>query len=196
MPTPETHPVNNTAIAAANGLQHLDPGQLAELRRLRTPTTGAAGFWLFAARHPETIGQQQDQWMAIIRILAILTPKGEVTNRRPLHNSRRRFGEVLCDGGDPGWHNTPAPRPVFSERRLAQLMAARGNQRQVLLERAARAINRTLQQSGNGVNVIDIAWMLLDPDIRRSARRLAQSYYGRLDGAHRDHQIIEEGVKE
>ena len=195
MPMTETHAVDKTAIAAAKALRRLDPGRLAELRRLRTPTTGAAGFWLLAARHPQTIGQKQDQWMAIIRILAILTPRGESEKRQPLHNPRRRLGEVLCDGGDPGWSNTHAPRPVLSERRLAQLMAARGKQRQVLLERAARAISRTLQ-SGSGVNVVDIAWILLDPDSGRSARRLAQPYYRRLDGAHRDRPTIQQGANE
>ena len=152
MPKPETHPVERAALATARMLQHFDPGQMAELRRIRTASIGAPGFWRLAARHPETIGRQQETWMAIIRILAILTPKGDAAKRPPLHNAKRRLGEVLCDGGDPGWPQANSLRPVLSERRLAQLMAAREHQREVLLERAARAINRTLQ-SGSGVNV-------------------------------------------
>ena len=195
MPKPETHPVERAALAAAKMLQHLDPGQMAELRRIRTASTGAPGFWRLVARHPETIARQQETWMAIIRILAILTPKGEAAKRPPLHNAKRRLGEVLCDGGDPGWPHSNPLRPVLSERRLAQLMAARKRQREVLLERAARAINRTLQ-SGCGVNVVDIAWTLLDQDSGRIGRRLAESYYRRLDGADRDHQTLQEGANE
>ena len=195
MPKPETHPVERAALATAKMLQHLDPGQMAELRRIRTASTGSPGFWRLAARHPETIGRQQETWMAIIRILAILTPKGDAAKRPPLHNAKRRLGEVLCDGGDPGWPHSNPLRPVLSERRLAQLMAARERQREVLLERAARAINRTLQ-SASGVNVVDIAWTLLDHDSGRIGRRLAESYYRRLDRADRDHQTLQEGANE
>ena len=195
MPKPETHPVERAALATAKMLQHLDPGQMAELRRIRTASTGAPGFWRLVARHPETIGRRQETWMAIIRILAILTPKGEAAKRQPLHNATRRLGEVLCDGGDPGWPHSNSLRPVLSERRLAQLMAARKHQREVLLERAARAINRTLQ-SGCGVNVVDIAWTLLDQDSGRIGRRLAESYYRRLDRADRDHPTLQEGANE
>lgn len=47
----------------------------------------------------------QANWVPILRILALLTPKGEAPpERRPLlHNKARPFGRVLCDGGDPGW---------------------------------------------------------------------------------------------
>ena len=133
--------------------------------------------------------------MAIIRILAILTPKGEAAKRPPLHNAKRRLGEVLCDGGDLGWPHSNPLRPVLSERRLAQLMAARERHREVLLERAARAITRTLQ-SASGVNVVDIAWTLLDHDSGRIGRRLAESYYRRFDRADRDHQTLPEGANE
>ena len=195
MPKHETHPVEKAALATAKMLQHLDPGQMAELRRIRTASSGAPGFWRLAARQPETIGRQQETWMAIIRILAILTPKGDAAKRPPLHNAKRRLGEVLCDGGDPGWPHSNPLRPVLSERRLAQLMAAREHQREVLLERAARAIYRTVQ-SASGVNVVDIAWTLLDHDSGRIGRRLAEPYYRRLDGADRDHQTLQEGANE
>ena len=195
MPKPDTHTVEKAVLATATMLQHLEPGRLSELRRMQTASTGAPGFWRLAARHPETIGRQQETWMAIIRILAILTPKGDAAKRQPLHNAKRRLGEVLCDGGDPGWPHSNSLRPVLSERRLAQLMAAREHQREVLLERAARAINRTVQ-SASGVNVVDIAWTLLDHDSGRIGRRLAEPYYRRLDGADRDHQTLQEGANE
>ena len=133
--------------------------------------------------------------MAIIRIMAILTPKGESPKRGQLHDTKRRLGAVLCDGGDPGWPGSAPPRAILSELRLGRLIASRGKQRGVLLTRAARAIART-RQPGSGVNVVDIAWTLLDSDSDYSARRLAEPYYRRLDRAEREHQTNEEGAKE
>lgn len=186
--------VGRAAIATARMLQRLEPGPLADLRRM-DGGIGAAGFWRLAAQHPDTIGRDQEPWMGIVHIMAILTPKGEPSARWDLHDPRRRLGTVLCDGGDPGWPGTASPRPMVSEHRLGQLLAARGKQRQVLLTRVARAIART-RQPNSGVNVVDIAWTLLDPDSRYSTQRLAEPYYRRLDRAEREHQTNQEGAKE
>ena len=196
MSTRETHPVERAAVAAAAMLQGLDPARLAQLHRARTASAGAPAVWRLAARHPATMGRRRDKWMTIIRLLAILTPRGGAAARQPLHRFGRRLGEVLCDGGDPGWPRTGAARPIVSERRLAQLILARGTNRDVLLERAVRAIRRTLRP-GIGVNVADIAWVLLDPDAGRTARRLARPYYRRLDRADydRDRGAIQPGAK-
>ena len=180
------NPIGSAARAAAAMLQHLAPGPLAELRRMQRGA-GAPGFWRLAAQHPSTIGSRVDDWIAIIRILAILTPKGDPSSRPHLHDDKRRLGAVLCDGGDPGWSGT---NPVFSERRLAQLMAARGLQRAVLLERAARAIARS-RAAGSGIDVADIALLLLWPD---DGRRLAEPYYRRLDHAERAAEKAKEGT--
>ena len=130
--------------------------------------------------------------MTLVRILAILTPKGDPSERHDLHDPQRRFGTVLCDGGDPAWPGPGSgrPSPVFSERRLAQLMAARGPQRAVLLERAARRLART-RSPNSGVNVVDIASTLLQPD---NGRQLAEPYYGRLDRAEQATKRSEEGA--
>lgn len=133
--------------------------------------------------------------MSIVRILAILTPKGDPTERKPLHDAKRQLGEVLCDGGDPSWPDSNPPRPMLSEQRLARLIAARGRQRGVLLRRAVSAISRTRRQD-SGVNVTDIAWTLLDSDIGRTGRRIAESYYRRLDRAERNNQIDQGGAEE
>ena len=200
MSPPETPTV--AAIDAAAMLQHLGPGPLAELRRM-DPETGAPAFWRLAARHPDTIGQRgrQEQWMEIIRILAILTPKGERRRsvpaaggnsevHEPLHDPRRRFGAVLCDGGDPSWPGEGGtPRPVLSELRLAKLMAARGPQRAVLLKHAAQMILRSRQDIG--VSVSDIALVLLRP---ADGRRLAEPYYLRLDRAEQAVRESEKGA--
>ena len=169
-------------------IRSLDPGPLAELRRMRQGR-GAPAFWRLAARYPETIGRSdwQQTWTTIIRVLAILTPRGNPVERPQLHDSRRRLGEVLCDGGDPSW---TGPRPQFSERRLAQLMAARGAQRGVLLERAAQALAQSMLH-GSRVNVIDIAYALLTPE---NGRLLAEPYYRRLDRAERNAKRSNEGA--
>ena len=190
---PNSEDVNQTAVAVAQMLQWLEPGPLAELRRMEGGA-GAAGFWRLAARHPETIGRNQKCWMAIVRIMAILAPKGEPETRGMLHDAKRRLGAVLCDGGDPGWPGSGTPRAVVSEFRLGRLLAARGKQREVLLTRAVRAIART-RQPGSGINVVDIAWTLLDTDFGHSARQLAEPYYRRLDRAEREYHTNQEGAK-
>ena len=180
--TAELSNADKAVLAAARDLQRLEPGPLAELRRM-SDRSGAPMFWRLAARHPNTIGchDTQSEWMTIVRILAILTEKGDPAGRSPLHDFRRPFGAVLCDGGYPGWPQDHAGtvKPVFSERRFTQLLASRANQRQALLERAARALAQE-RVPGSGVNVTDIAHALLDP---RDARRLAEPYYRRFDRA-------------
>ena len=171
------------ACAAAAMIQHLAPGQLADLRRME-PGRAAPAFWRLVAQHPTTIGNPkwEETWMTIIRILAILTPKGDPEKRGSLNNKTRRLGAVLCDGGDldwPGPNPPPEPRPVLSEYRLMKLMAARGKQRTILLTRAARATARSMQP-GSGLNVPDVAYALLSPD---NNRQIAEHYYRRLDFA-------------
>lgn len=179
--TPSEAACAAAAIAAAKAIRHLDPGALAALRRMKAESAAPA-FWRLAAQHRDTIGRQDlaEQWTAILRILAILAPRGDPDERPFLHNPSRPLGAVLCDGGDTDWPGGERPHPVFSERRLAQLMAARERQRIVLLERAARALARS---PGRGVNVPDIALALLFPD---DGRRLAEPYYRRLDRAEQE----------
>ena len=172
-------PVDDAAIAVARCTQHLAPGPLAELRRLSA--NGAPAFWRLAAQHPATIGgARQTDWIEIVRMIAILTPKGDPTKRPPLHDRNRRLGAVLCDGGDPDpeWKG---PQPNFSERRLTQLVAARGPQRAALLERAVRALART-RPPDSRVNVTDLARAVLR---QHDAALLAEPYYRRLDRAER-----------
>ena len=174
MTQPSESPAEAT-LAAAKFLQYLAPGPLAELRRMKQEGAAPA-FWRLVARHPNSIGSpdREQTWMNIVRILAILTPKGDPENRSSLHNGKRRLGEVLCDGGDPDW---TGPSPALSEHRLMKLMAARGQQRIVLLTRAARSIARSMRP-GSGLNVPDVAYALLSPG---NDRHIAEHYYRRLD---------------
>ena len=193
MTQPDATPAH-AACAAAEWTEGLPPGPLAQLRRM-TEETAAPEFWRLAARYRNTIGRRDKrrEWLIIVRILATLTQKGDPAHRHSLHDSRRRLGAVLCDGGTRNWplNKGGTPRPVFSERRLAQLMAARGPQRAVLLERAARVLART-RDPDNGVNVVDIAYTLLAPN---NGRQLAEHYYGRLDRAAHDAEQSEEGTE-
>ena len=70
---------------------------------------------------------------------------------------------------------------MISEQWLAHLIAARGERRRDLLERIVRVIARTRQ---HGVNVVDVAWTLLEPG-SSVAQLLAEPYYRRLDAAAR-----------
>lgn len=162
------------ATAASAMLRQLSVGDLAELRRMPLDG-GVPAFWRLAAGHSDTIASN-DAWVAIVRILAILSARGDPAQRPELHNPKRPLGEVLCDGGDPGWGGSP---PVFSEARLRHLIAAPRDQRARLLERAARMI-RTRMALGSGVNVSDIAAALL---LRDPGKLLARPYYRRLDRA-------------
>jgi CRISPR system Cascade subunit CasB len=165
--------VNIAAVGAANALRLLDPGPLAELRRMEAETAAPA-FWRLAARYPDSIGARPAEWLEIIRILAILTPKGLAEGRPALHDANRALGAALCDGGDPGWSGD---RPALSERRLAQLLAARGPARVVALTRAARALARSRPPQA-GLDVRGIAWAILHPT---GTARIAEQYYRRLD---------------
>ena len=185
---PSSNAVAVRAAAAAIG--RLEPGDLAALRRMQEDRPAPA-FWRLAARHPGTIGRadQEPQWVAVLRIIAILTPTGNPEERPVLHDQRQPLGKVLCDGGDPAWDGN---KPALSEQRLAQLLAARGAQRAVLLTRAMRAIARS-RAPDSGVNVVDIAAALVPLDDhffrlrqrRLSERRIAKPYYDRLDAAQR-----------
>ena len=186
-------PVEEAARDAAKLVQGLDPGGLAEVRRLQVPSSGSPAYWRLASRHANTIGSRHDNWMAILRSLAMLTPGGDPDGRQSLHDPKRRLGQVLCDGGDPDWPGGDTVRPAISERRLAQLLSARGGQRRVLLERALRAVVRTRRPEA-GVNVADIAWWLLDVDPVAAGGRLAESYYRRLDAAERKHSSTQQGA--
>ena len=150
MTNSQNDPVEEAVLDAARLLQGLDPGGLAELRRMQAPSLGSQAYWRLAARHATTIGSRHDKWMVIVRSLAMLTPGGDPDGRQPLHHPKRWLGQVLCDGGDPDWPGADAVRPSISERRLAQLLSARGRQRPVLLERALRAVARHPPPGGWG----------------------------------------------
>ncbi|GJE57844.1 type I-E CRISPR-associated protein Cse2/CasB [Methylobacterium thuringiense] len=168
------------ALSIAGSMKAFGNGEMAALRRLGEDLAVPA-YWRLAARH-DALHARREAWMPIVRALALLTPKGPREERGELHDPKRRLGTALCDGGDLSWPGTltpgAAPRPLISEARLAQLLAARGRQRAVLLTRAVRALANS-RDVGVGLDVDDLAWRFLDPD----PEHLAAPYYARLDRA-------------
>lgn len=162
---------------AAREMDRLDPGAMAALRRMWAENPAPA-FWKIAVRHEGVmLGGQRDKWVDILRFLAILTPRGAPETRpKPLHRAgrERQLGAALCDGGNPKWDGQ---RPVMSERRLAQLLAARGDARTEALVRAARLLATTRDPQAE-IDVRSIAWAFLAPD---NTNAIAEAYYRRLD---------------
>ena len=182
----ETGTEERTAIAEAarnaeGMLRNLAPGPLARARRMSVPADSPI-FSALAARHPRTVGRhdRRMEWTAVIRTLAILEKGLGDGSSAAVQTGGRRLGAALCDGGNPqAWRAGAGriPLPVFSERRLAQLLAARGLARAVFLERAARLLSRS-RASNFRVDPAEIALVLLVPE---DDRLLAEPYYERLD---------------
>ena len=165
----------------------LGAGPLAELRRMAVDGPGTTDFWHLAGLSGFLEDRQHtDSWMRIVKIMAILTPKGEPAERHFLHDERRSLGEVLCDGGHRDWPTADAAaRPFLSETRLARFLAQRPEQRTETLERQARAL-AAKRDPKIGINCVDIAALLLSSDRKPNhLRKLARKYYQRLDSAKR-----------
>ena len=103
-------------------------------------------------------------------MVALMTP---ASTTESIHEPGRRFGAVLADGGDPRADLRPPAKPVFSERRLARLIASHGEARLDALERAVRMIARDRPR----LDVISLARTVMG----RDGNRLARDYYARLD---------------
>ena len=152
---------------------------------------GAPIFWRLASRY-EFPDRSLTTWRHIVRIMAILTPRGKRDPRHRLHDRKRRFGAVLCDGGDSNWPPTHPPRAVISEQRLARFLAARGDQRDAQLERLARVLARS-RSPETGLDCTAIAASLLWPETPEHTQAVARAYYDRLDRASREN-TAEEGT--
>ncbi|CFX29890.1 conserved protein of unknown function [Candidatus Filomicrobium marinum] len=187
----------DTIFAFGRTLADLDPGALADMRRMSLDGNahGAPYFWRLASRHGFGTGDRLATWARIVQIMAILTDKGQPEGKRSPHapatkdNGWRGLGQALCDGADLNWPGElppgSKPRPMLSELRFARLLAARGPMRAELMERAARAL-AAKKPPGAQVNCTDLAYFLLDPDNPAHARKLARDYYARLDRAGRN----------
>jgi CRISPR system Cascade subunit CasB len=154
---------------------------------------GTPIFWRLAAEL-DFRADQTKQWMQVVRILAILTPKSRLNPAVRLHDGSRRLGRAFCDGGNPAWPSDPKnPRPALSETRFARLLATPVAQRGEALARIARMLART-RASEVGINCTDIARLLLQTDDSIPPQNLARDYYRRLDPA--DRNATKEGTAE
>ena len=180
-------PPEQTINSLSQAMNRLGTGPLAELRRMAVDGPGTTDFWHLAGLCGFLEDKQRtDSWMRIVKIMAILTPKGEPVDRIPLHNKSRSLGTVLCDGGHDPWPAaSAAARPFLSETRLARFLAQRPEQRAEALERQARAL-AAKRNPDLGINCADIAALLLYPDNEsHHLRNLTRAYYQRLDSAAR-----------
>ena len=182
---PEQQTLEQKINRLSQAMKQLGTGPLAELRRMAVDGPGTTDFWRLAGFCGFLEDQNRtDAWMRIVKIMAILTPKGEPADRLPPHNKSRSLGTVLCDGGHDPWPTAgAAARPFLSETRLARFLAQRPEQRAETLERQARAL-ATRRDPQIGINCADIAALLVYPDNEsHHLRNLARTYYRRLDSA-------------
>ncbi len=171
-----------TVESISKKLLGLDSGPLAELRRMEPEEAGTPMFWRMAAEYGFR-DVELSIWKRIVRIMALLTPRGNRSDAVRLHERTRRLGAVLCDGGDPGWPPKGAnATPVLSEQRLARFLATPADQRGESLERIARMLARS-RNPQNGINCTEIAYLLLYPDKATYLDDVARHYYSRLDRA-------------
>lgn len=177
--------LDETIATVSQKLLGLDSGPLAELRRMEPDGAGTPIFWRLAAElsfHSD----QTREWMQIIRILAILTPKSRLNPTVRLHDRSRWLGRVLCDGGNPAWPtDRNSPRPALSEERFARLLATPVAQRGEALTRTARMLARS-RAPELGVNCAEVARFVLDSGDSRLLQNIARAYYDRLDHATRN----------
>ena len=168
----------------SNEMSRLDPGSLAELRRIDVTGPGTAAYWLLASRCG-FLQSSSERWMWLVKVMAILTARGDPRDRFPLHDPKRRLGAVLCDGGNQEWPSADSSehRPFVSEARLARLLAQKRENCLEPLERIFRGLaSRRIPSAG--INCMDIAAIAFN-DERTQLKSLARDYYKRLDQAWR-----------
>lgn len=171
----QTKKLGAKVAGLAGDMLKLEPGALARLRRMDVEGPGEPDFWRLAIKfklptHPAGL--------RLVRIMALLAPKGDPGNRAPFHRFERPLGTVLCEAG-------------LSERRLTRFFALPFERRGPALESMARFINAARAQS-DGVNCHDIACLLFfRKTIHIHDRKLARSYYRCLDRAARQQDTDE-----
>ena len=157
--------------------QEFPRGDHAQLRRMDPSDPGPAVFWrLYAGRNLSPIGgdDSEKKWATIIQGIALLSEHDR--------GSQKRFGRALFEGDDPN-----RPTPFYSERRLNQLLVARGQTLRTLLRRAFRM----LVDTGQCIYWLQVAELVLNDDgynsdeTDRLRHEVASDYYRSLAIAQR-----------
>jgi len=168
-------------------LLKLGAASLAELRRMPVNEIGVLPFW-YLARNCGFSNERSrtEKWVRIVKIMALLAPKGEERTDCRLHDSRRSLGDMLCTGGVLDWHSSGAfVQPFVSEFRLMRFLAQPHHLRLQTLEAFARRL-ANIRDADSGVNCAEIAALVLFPDNKRQLQELASAYYRRLASASRN----------
>ncbi|MBT3072123.1 hypothetical protein KKP04_14805 [Rhodomicrobium sp. Az07] len=160
-------------------LRRLGPGDLAELRRMTPGDVEPPAYWRLAAECG-FLEERPDRWAPIVRIMAILTPKGDRRPSDKLHVTERPLGGALADGGNAAWGTGPNRNPAVSEARLARFLAAPQGLLGDALLRLARML-AAKRDNASGVNCVEIATLLLSGNPTKPLREIARAYYARLD---------------
>ncbi|MDZ7642278.1 MAG: hypothetical protein U5J62_09685 [Desulfurivibrio sp.] len=180
-------PLKETIPELSRQMLALDPGSLAQLRRMEVDGPGMPAYWRLATECG-FLDSQPEIWMRVVKIMAILIPRGK---RRPddrLHDGKRRFGAVLCDGGDPDWAGRGGEvAPIFSETRLARFLTLSPSRRGEALERLARML-AARRNPASGLNCIELAALLISNPNAAPLQKIARDYYQRLDAHTRQEQ--------
>ena len=145
----------------ATYIANLDPGSAAALRRGPLAGAGAAAFWKLAAEHASS-GAVRDEtgWAALVRAIAILTPKGRETGRTPAHDPKVSMGAALYGAG-------------VSELRLARLLNAPREMRRDLAIRLCRRLAATEHKRFDLCTLEKLILFGGDP----TSRKIARDYY-------------------
>lgn len=148
--------------------QEFPRGQLAELRRMNINATYCPAFYrLSARRNLARIGgdDAEAKWATIIQGIALMTEhdRGPAT----------RIGRALFSGGD-----RTRTTAFYNERRLNQLLAARGELLRTLLRRTFRMLVATEQ----AIYWFQVAELVLndeynEEEAERVRREIASDYY-------------------
>ena len=75
--------LEHTLDNLSQGMNQLGTGPLAELRRMAVDGPGTLDFWRLADRYGFLEHPRTTSWMQIVKIMAILIPKGEPAGRSP-----------------------------------------------------------------------------------------------------------------
>lgn len=160
-PDDEKQKLSEVIFKLSQRMARLDPGSLARLRRMDPEGPGETEFWKLALDCD--LGTDARHQM-LVRLLALLTPRGDPGIHKKLHDRSRALGTVLAE-------------TKFPETRLMRFLALPFGRRGEALERMVRWL---AQKGHDGVNCTDIAALLLSDD-DRAARRLAETHYRAVD---------------